>query len=100
LAKHLYLFGGWVDDDGAQKQKRIANISYMYMYVVGWSSNLKWENLEFATLLRRWVGAYLKWGILEFATFLCMQVSANLRWGNLGFATFYVCIWVGTKLQA
>jgi hypothetical protein len=54
LAKHLYLFGGWVDDDdGAQKQKRIANISYMY--VVGWSANLKWGNLEFATLSCRWV---------------------------------------------
>ncbi len=62
---------------------------------LGWSANLKWENLEFATLLCRWwVGAYLKWGILEFATFLCMRVSAtNLRWGNLGFATFYVYGW-------
>jgi len=94
LAKHLYLFGGWVDDGAAQKQKRIANISYMY--VVGWSASLKWGNLEFATLLCMWVSAYLKWGILEFATFLCMRVSANLRWGNLGFATFYVYGWVQT----
>ncbi len=39
MAKRLYLFGGWVDDDGAQKQKRIANISYLY--VVGWSANFE-----------------------------------------------------------
>jgi hypothetical protein len=95
LAKHLYLFGGWVDD-GAQKQKRIANISYMY--VVGWSANLKWENLEFATLLCRWVSAYLKWENLEFATLLCRWVSAYLRWGILEFATF-LCMRVSANLR-
>jgi hypothetical protein len=94
LAKHLYLFGGCVDG-GAQKQKRIANISYTY--VVGWSANLKWENLESATLLCRWVSALLEMGNFRVCNIsMYGGVSANLRWGNLGFATFYVYGWVQT----
>jgi hypothetical protein len=113
LAKHRHLFGGWVDD-GAPKQKRIANISYMY--VVGWSANLKWENLEFATLPCRWVSELLEMGNFrvcnismyavgecksEMGKFrvcniLCIWVGANckLEMGNFGFATFCVCVCV------
>jgi len=32
------------------------------MYVVGWSANLKCENLEFATLSCRWVSELLEMG--------------------------------------